>query len=131
MEKRYSAKIAEFNSITGKQLTAKEKIMFKDVSDTIPLGELKEGEQIVFKPEMYGVLEIHNEDSENKDYKVIVIIDTDGKKYTTSSENFYDTFINLMDELADCGEDEDYAIKVFTKPSKNYKGKEFLTCAVI
>ena len=35
----------------------------------------------------------------------------------------------LYEEMKD--EDEEWAIKVYRLPSKNYKGKEFITCSVI
>ena len=34
----------------------------------------------------------------------------------------------IAEEMEDAG--EEYAIKAYRVPSKNYKGKEFLTCSV-
>lgn len=112
-----------------KELSAKERIMLKDTSDGISLGDLKEDEFVLLKPKAYAMLHIENSEAESGEYNTLVIINEDDKKYTTSSENFFDTFADLMGELVDC--EEDYQIKVFTKPSKNFKGKSFLTCTVI
>ena len=126
MNTNYSVKIAG----SSRELTAVERISIKDISDTIPLGELKADENIILKPDFYAILDVHNEKAENKDYRVFVIQDKDGKRYSTSSESFWNSFENIMDEIEDEKEDFDYSIKVFCKPSKNYKGKTFLTCNI-
>ena len=126
MNNNYSVTIAG----SSRELTALERISIKDISDTMPLGELKTDETVIIKPDFYAILDIHNEKAENKDYIVYVIQDKDGKRYSTSSESFWNSFESIMDEIADEEEDFDYSIKVFCKPSKNYKGKSFLTCNI-
>ena len=123
--KTYKATIEK----ASRELTAKEKILIKDTSDAISFGDLKEGESLTIKPSVFAKIHITNSASESGEYDTFVIIDDKGVKYTTSSDNFMETFGNLMDDLEGC--EEDYAIKVYTKPSKNYKGKFFLTCGVV
>lgn len=121
----YSVEIAE----TNKELTAKERIRLKDTSDAIKLDEATKEGEIVITPASYAVLQIHNEKSENKDYNVYLIEDVDGTKYVTGSESFFTSFMDIFTEME--GETEEWQVKAYRLPSKNYKGKEFLTCSII
>ena len=121
----YSVKIAE----ASKELSAKEKVMLKDTSDAIKLDSATTDGGIVINPIAYVVLDIHNEKADDKDYSQYVIIGNDGTKYVTGSESFWNAFMDIYTELANC--DEAWGIKVYRLPSNNFKGKEFLTCSVI
>lgn len=126
MNNDYSVKIVK----VSKELTAKERVALKDLSDAISLGEIKENESIIINPDFSAVLEIHNEHSDTKDYKVFVIVDKNGQRYYTSSESVISSYSNIEDEMCDYPEEE-YAVKIYAKPSKNYKGKSFLTCSIV
>ena len=76
-----------------------------------------------------AILKVHNEKSDDKEYLNYVIVDNEGHKFVTGSQSFWSSFINIYEEMKD--EDEEWAIKVYRLPSKNYKGKEFITCSVI
>lgn len=122
----YSVKIVE----SSRELTAKERIQLKDLSTAKALDEVIESnERIVISPVAYVVLQVHNEKSDTKDYEKYVIIDKDGTKYSTGSQPLWSTYQNIADEME--GESEDWSIVVFSLPSKNYKGKSFLTCEII
>lgn len=122
----YSVEIKE----SSRELSAKEKIKMKDTSDAIKLDEATKEEAIILKPIGYAILSIHNEKSDNKDYFNYLIEDANGTKFVTGSESFWSSFMNIWDEM--CGEnEEDWEIKCYRLPSKNYKGKEFLTCSII
>lgn len=121
----YSVAIAE----TNKELSAKERIRLKDTSDAVKLDEATKEEALIITPVAYAVLDIHNEKSDNKDYKNYVIEDANGTKYVTGSESFWTSFISIYNEM--CDETEPWQIKAYRLPSKNYKGKEFLTCSII
>ena len=121
----YSVEIAE----TNKELTAKERIRLKDTSDAIKLDEATKEGEIIITHASYAVLQIHNEKSENKDYNVYLIEDVDGTKYVTGSESFFTSFMDIFSEME--GESEEWQVKAYRLPSKNYKGKEFLTCSII
>lgn len=116
----------------SKELTAVERIRLKDTADAIAINEaLEENPTLIIEADCYAVLDIHNEKSENKDYKVYLIVSKDGTKYATSSESFYKSFSDIADELTDAGEDlSSVKIKCLLKPSKNYKGKSFITCTL-
>lgn len=121
----YSVSIAE----TNKELSAKERIRLKDTSDAVKLDEATKEEAIIITPTAYAILSIHNEKSDNKDYNNYLIEDADGTKYVTGSESFWASFIDIYNEMKD--ETEPWQIKAYRLPSKNYKGKEFLTCSII
>ena len=123
----YKAVIKE----SSRPLTAKERIMYKDTSNVVKLDEVVTPESpFVFKPVMYVVLAIHNEKSDNVDYDNYVIIDDAGNRYITGSESFWHSFKEIWDEMAEANE-EDYQLEIYKKESKNYKGKQFITCSVI
>lgn len=115
---------------SSKELTPRERIMFKDTSNAIKFDEVVTGESpFVLTPVGYAVLNIHNEKSkDNKDYNNYLILAEDGNKYVTGSTSFWTSFIDIWNEMQ--GE-EQYSIEVYKMDSKNYKGKKFLTCSII
>ena len=116
-------------SSASRQLSARERIAIKDFSNAIPLDEATKDGKLVINPVGYAVLDVHNEKSDNKDYKKYVVIDAAGTKYVTGSENFFDSFMEIMEEMS--GEDEEFSIEVYQMESKNYKGKSFITCSIL
>lgn len=111
----------------SKELTARERIKFKDVSNAEPLDKVVVyGEVLSIQPESYAILDVHNEKSDNKDYTKYVIEDANGVLYTTGSESFFNTFMNIHEEM----EGEPYTLDIFKRESKNYSGKQFLTCSI-
>lgn len=126
--KGYSVEIKS----ASKELSTKERIMYKDTSECIKLDDvLGEDNFILIKPVDYVVLQVHNEKSSNKDYTTIVLITETGERYITGSESFIESFENVWDDITDLQADgEDYQLKLYKKESKNYKGKFFITCSV-
>lgn len=116
-------------SSASRTLSARERIAIKDFSNAIALDEATKDGKLVITPVDYAVLDVHNEKSDNKDYKKFVVIDADGTKYVTGSENFFDSFMEIMEEMA--GENEEFSIEVYQMESKNYKGKTFITCSIL
>nr|DAM19884.1 MAG TPA: ssDNA binding protein [Caudoviricetes sp.] len=125
----YSVEIGESST----ELSAKERIKMKDTTNAIKLDELTQEEgkgQVVIEPQAYAVLNIHNEHSDqNKDYVNYVLVDKDGTKYVTSSESLWTSFMEIYKEMEN--ESEPWEIVVYRVPSKNFKGKEFLTCSIV
>ena len=121
----YSVEIKE----TSRELTAKQRIALKDISDAIKLDIACDEDAIIIEPVDYVVLAIHNEKSDNKDYENYVIIDKNGDKYVTGSASFWNSFIDIYTEMQ--GEEEAWSIKAYKLDSKNYNGKKFLTCSII
>ena len=121
----YNVKIVE----SSKELTAKERISIKDTTGSIKLDEATTEGSVVIDVDGYAVLEVHNEKADNKDYNVYVLFDKGGNVYTTGSKNFFNSFIDIFEEME--GEDEEYQIEVYRRPSKNYANKDFLTCKIV
>ena len=125
--KEFEAKVIE----SSKELSARERIIMKDTSDAIQLDEATRGEEKLYiKVKAYVVLQVHNEKSEDKDYKKYVLVDENGNKYVTGSTSFWRQFSDIYEEMSDEGLEDDITIHVYRKPSKNYKDKDFLTCSL-
>lgn len=117
---------------SSKELTTRERIRIKDTSNAVKLDEAANGDSpLIIEPDYYAVLEVHNEKSENKDYEVYIIVDTSGTKFVTGSTSFFTSFANIWCEMIDDDSDEAWQIEVYKKDSKNYKGKQFLTCSIV
>jgi len=124
----YSVKIRE----SSKELSAKEKIALKDYSNATALDSaLNDVDVLTITPVAYVILDVHNEKSkQDKDYIKYVLIDNAGNKFVTGSESFFTSFKDIFDTMAAEAPGEEYSIDVLKKPSQNYKGKSFLTCAL-
>ena len=114
---------------SSKELTAKERIALKDTSDAVKLDEALTDGELTFKPAGYAILNVVNDKADDKEYSQYVVFADDGTKYVTGSESFWNSFINIFEEMKD--ESEEWAIKVYKLDSKNYKGKQFITCSII
>ena len=118
---------------SSREFSKKEMLMYSDNNDAIALDKLSmeykaTGEQLVIVPLEYIVLAIHNDRNKgDKDYNQLIIVDENGNKYITGSRSFTEAFINIWENME--GE-SDWGIKVCRRESKNYSGKDFLTCVV-
>lgn len=120
----YTAEITKCN----KELSKKERVMYKNASDCKRLDDetIKTG-SIVIKPTLWLELSVHNDKAKNPDYTQYIIVDEDGTSYLTGSENFMANFLSIAEEM----EGEPFEVEVYRKPSKNFNGKDFLTCKLI
>lgn len=117
-------------SFCSKELDARERIRTKDVSDAIKLDEATQGVPSVdIDVDYYAILDIHNDKSENPDYNDYLVVAKDGTKYVTGSDSFYKAFKDIVEELNADGI-TDFIIKVYRHDSKNYAGKQFITCSL-
>lgn len=121
----YSVKI----QYCSKELTARDRVAIKDTTNAISLDEATQSSNVVIDIDYYAKLAVHNDHSEDKDYEKYIIVAKDGTKYVTGSTSFLTAMEEIVDEMADSG--EDFQIEVYRMPSKNYKGKEFLTCSIV
>ena len=119
----YAVEIKE----SSMELTARDRIKMKDVSNAIKLDEATQLDSIRIAPVGYVVLDVHNEKSDNTDYEQYLILTADDKKYVTGSKSFFTTFRGIWDELAG----EDFELDIYRKDSKNYTGKQFITCSLV
>lgn len=124
----YSVKVVE----SSKELTKKETVMFKDLSDAVNLSEFidEHGGAVMVDVESWIELAIHNEkakDGQNKDYTNYVVVDKNGTRYYTGSESFWSSFKDIWCDMSDST--EEWSLKVYKKQSKGKK--DFITCSVM
>ena len=113
----------------SKELTHKERVRMKDTTNALSLDEVTQDGPVLIDLDFYAVLNVHNEKSESIDYTVCILVDKAGTKYRTGSPSFLTALDEIMVDMADC--DEPWQLEVSRRPSKNYEGKEFLTCSVV
>lgn len=124
MERTFSVQISE----CSRELSAKERLQIKDTTDAIKLDKATSVEPVIIDVDMYAIVSVHNEKSENPDYNSYIIVDKNGTRYSTASPSFWNAFMNIWDEL---GGEEGWMLKVYKMPSRNREGKDFITCSVI
>lgn len=122
----YTVEIAETSRDT---MTARERIRIKDTSIAKMLDELltEDGTPFIFKPVAWTILHVHNEASEDKDYPVYMIEAEGGNIYRTGSSNFFETFVNIWEEM----NGEEFEIQCYKMPSKKRSGQFFTTCGIV
>lgn len=114
---------------SSRDFTARERIMFKDTSNAVKLDAAADAGNLVITVVDWAVLNIHNEKAKDKDYENYMLLGDDGTKYVTGSPSFWSAFGEIADEMA--GEQEPWAISVYKLDSKNFSGKQFLTCSIV
>ena len=124
----YNVKVVE----SSKELTKKETVMFKDLSDAFNLSEFIDEHDgvVMIDVESWVELVIHNEkakDGQNKDFTNYVVVDKNGTRYYTGSEPFWSSFKNIWCDMNDS--EEEWSLKVYKKQSKGKK--DFITCSVL
>lgn len=120
----YSASIKE----SSRELSAKERIMLKDTTSAVKLDQATQAEDIHISVDSYAILNIHNDKATPTDYENYIILDRNGTKYVTGSQSFWNAFMDIFTEMEN--ESEEWSIRVYRHPSKNYSGKDFITCAI-
>lgn len=125
-ERTYSAQIT---ATYGVELTKKEQLALTIGDNSVALdAEAENGSFVITGIRGYAVLAIHNDKANgDKDYTKYIIL-TENGNYSTGSESFMNTFIDIFENME--GE-ADWGIEVIRKPSKNYNGKYFLSCTVV
>lgn len=128
--KNYSVEL-EYSS---REISKREFVKFKEFADCKSIDEISSINEennektLINVSDIFG-FKIHNEASENKDYRSFIVVDKDGTKYITSSETFFIKVTDIYEDLKDDG--DDIVISVIRKESSNYKGQDFLTCVLV
>lgn len=120
----YKAEVIE----SSRELNARERLRFKDLTNTVSIEAETKNEALIITVKDYAIVKVHNEKSSNKEYTKYVLEDADGNLYSTGSESFWKSFIDIWDEMF--GETEEWKLKIYQKDSKNYGGKQFITCSI-
>lgn len=122
----------EILSTSKKDLTPRETLMLKEVSDAVKLDDLvPQDGTVTITPADYAILKVHNDLAENNEYQVTLIIDTDGNKYRTGSASFQAAFVDIWEAMCNGGDTpvEEFSIKMYKMKSKNYNG-HLITCSI-
>ena len=131
MSNTYKAKVV----YTSKELEPITLVKLTDMTDCNSLDDLVKdcnSEALRVEVDYYAHISVHNEKSKGAtDYTKIIIVDTDGVKYSTGSESFSNAIDTITENLADIDYgDKPFTIKVYKKPSKNYNG-DFISCSLL
>lgn len=121
----YSVKILN----ASKELSLKEKVVVKNITDPIILGTAAEVEPVKIDLDYWVELDVHNEKAEQVDYTNYILYDKNGTVYQTSSQSFWQTFTGIYEEVSQ-EPDTDWLLVVYAMPSKNRQGKTYLTCSI-
>lgn len=119
-------------SETLKELTKKDLLQLKDLSDAVKLDQATQesvtGAYIIADVKNIVSMNLVSDDPQNpQEYAKTVIVDADGNRYVTGS----DSFARRVWEIAKEMDGEPFGLRVYRRPSKNYAGREFLSCSVI
>ena len=126
-ERDYSASI-QFSSF---EMSAYDRVKFKDLSDAVRVDEETKAGPFTANIVNYVILSVHNGKSKsNPDYVNYVYITDEGKKICSGSESLWNAFSDIWDELKVDGSITSIPLKFYRVPSKNYSGKDFLTCSL-
>lgn len=115
----------------SRELKARDKIRFKDFQAAISIDSVIADDHdpgLTINPITYVIADVHNEHSENKDYRNFVIEDADGNLYVTSSLGAFQRFREIFDTMREDAPDENYTVTFYKRPSAKYKGKFMLLC---
>lgn len=122
----YTCNITE----SSKELSPKERIRVKNMGETVQLNKATQAESLKIDFDYYVAMAIHNEHSKDgKDYNSYLVFDKDGTAYSTSSDSFFQSMKDIVEEMA--GVNEPWELEVYQKQSKNREGKSFITCGIV
>lgn len=124
-DKMYSVTFVE----STKELTSRQIASMINFSDMIQLNDATKEAPVLIDVDYCCVFDVHNEKSDNKDYRKYVYVDRDGQRYITGSESLYKEFKNICEVLSDAGDTDPWTMKVLRSPSSNNQG-DFLTCVL-
>lgn len=113
-----------------RDLTAKEKIMLKDTTNAVSLDEATTSGSVIIPYSFHAILQVHNVKADDPDYQKCVVVDQAGQKYVTGSTSFITSLEDIVDEMF-AADEKEFEIEVYRKDSKNYKGKQFISCSII
>ena len=123
------AKIRSIESCS-KELTARERVALKHPENTVGINERlsREGEFSI-SPAWYASVRIEDPDAPEEEgaRHSYLVADTSGTIYSTGSESFMTSFLDIFTEMKD--ETEPYDIRVYKTRSKN--GKDYITCSLL
>lgn len=114
---------------SSEELTKRNLVKMKDMTNATQLDKaIENGASVAIDVSMYAIFDVHNEHArDKKDYVKLVLVDKVDNKYVTGSETFMRNFLDIWNDM----DGEDVSIEVYGVDSKNYPGKQFVTCSLI
>lgn len=131
-ERNYKAEV----TYSTRELTAREKIKFKDTTSAIALDDVVTVDKpIELTIDTVVKISVENgaikgDDGKDKEYDVLVFTTDTGDVYKTSSPSFETSIIDIFNELQELNDTDPVTVRIFKKPSKNFNG-EFITCSLV
>lgn len=109
-----------------KELSKAESVKFVLNVNAKPLDEIiKNDNDVLDIPFNYAVIvHVNNDQTDVGEYDRCYIVDDKENIYSTSSNSF----MNSLQSICDIMETEQFILKCFKIPSRNYKDKFILTC---
>lgn len=123
MSKSFSVKIIE----ATRELTKREKVFLKSFDSLKRVDEELENGDFEMAVTGYVHVLVHNENSSEKEYEKIIIMDDTGFSYITGSKTFIERIKDIWEDM----EGEPFYVKVFQRDSKKYSGKKYITCNIV
>lgn len=117
----------------SREFTKVEQILITMGTHT-PLDADLANSDVMIAIDWWAKVTVHNEKSDNKDYKIFLVKDKEtGVIYQTSSESFMSSFLDIWDIMMDNEDpaEPNYSVICKQKESNNYKGKFFFTCDIV
>lgn len=131
-ERNYKAEV----TYSTRELTAREKIKFKDTTSAIALDDVVTVDKpIELTIDTVVKISVENgaikgDDGKDKEYDVLVFTTDTGDVYKTSSPSFETSIIDIFNELQELNDTDPVTVRIFKKPSKNFNG-EFISCSLV
>ena len=123
MSKSFSVEVIE----STRELTKREKVFLKSFDSLRRIDEELENGEFEMAVAGYVYVSVHNENSPDKDYEKIIIMDDVGFTYITGSKTFIERVKDIWEDM----EGEPFYVRVFSRESKKYSGKKYITCNII
>lgn len=105
--------------------SARDTLRITSATDAIPMKEVPDGTEINYVGHV--VTEITNETT-GEVFDSIVVKSEDGTLYATRSDSFRKALLEIIDTIAEFGEDDGEPIILTVKHLKSKSGNVFVTC---
>lgn len=120
---------SKITACSNSEMSKRDQLKMMDLTNAIQLeSAVNANGKVEITPQIWAVVEIINPRSKGeKEYTKFVLIDDVGQKWQTGSESFMQAFKQINDFM----EGEAFSIEAYGVESKNFPGRNFLTCSIL
>lgn len=120
---------SKITACSNSEMSKREQLKMMDLTNAIQLESAVNAKgKVEITPRIWAVVEIINPRSKGeKEYTKFVLIDDLEQKWQTGSESFMQAFKQINDFM----EGEPFSIEAYGVESKNFPGRNFLTCSIL